>query len=97
MSTQIYCVKQRKYTDTKDLQARQTANGRYQLIGSCVECGSKKSKLVSKAEVEKLQQGGAIPAIIGMLAAPAIGALVSSIADKFLGNSTKGEGVKKKE
>ena len=42
----IYCLRQKKYTETKNEETIQTKNGRLIMKGICVECGAKKSKFV---------------------------------------------------
>jgi len=44
---QIYCVKCRKFTETRDVKHKTTKNNRQMLQGICVVCGMKKSKLIS--------------------------------------------------
>ena len=45
---QIYCVKCRKFTETRDVkQKKKTKNNRQMLQGICVVCGTKKSIFVS--------------------------------------------------
>ena len=44
---QIYCVKCRKFTETKDVKQKTTKNNRQMLQGICVICGTKKSKFIS--------------------------------------------------
>ena len=43
----IYCLRQKKYTETKNEETIQTKNGRLIMKGICVECGAKKSKFVN--------------------------------------------------
>ena len=44
---EIYCVKCRKFTETKNVGKLQTSNKRQLLQGICVVCGLKKSKFIS--------------------------------------------------
>ena len=44
---QIYCVKCRRFTETKDIKQITTRNNRQMLQGICVVCGTKKSKFIS--------------------------------------------------
>jgi len=44
---EIYCVKCRKFTETKNVGKLQTSNNRHLLQGICVVCGTKKSKFIS--------------------------------------------------
>jgi len=44
---QIYCVKCRKFTETRDVKQKTTKNNRQMLQGICVVCGTKKSKFMS--------------------------------------------------
>ena len=50
---EIYCVKCRKFTETKNVGKLQTSNNRELLQGICVVCGSKKSKLSDKEFLNK--------------------------------------------
>lgn len=42
----IYCLRQKKHTETKGEKTVQTKNGRLMMTGTCVECGAKKSRFV---------------------------------------------------
>ena len=44
---QIYCVKCRRFTETKDIKQITTKNNSQMLQGICVACGTKKSKFIS--------------------------------------------------
>jgi len=44
---QIYCVKCRKFTETRDVKQKTTENNCQMLQGICVVCGTKKSKFIS--------------------------------------------------
>ena len=44
---QIYCVKCRKFTETRDVKQKTTKNNCQMLQGICVVCGTKKSKFIS--------------------------------------------------
>ena len=44
---EIYCLKCRKFTETKNVEKVQTFNNRQLLQGICVVCGMKKSKFIS--------------------------------------------------
>jgi len=44
---QIYCVKCRRFTETRDVKQKTTKNNRQMLQGICVVCGTKKSKFIS--------------------------------------------------
>jgi len=44
---QIYCVKCRRFTETKDVKQITAKNNRQMLQGICVVCGTKKSKFIS--------------------------------------------------
>jgi len=44
---QIYCVKCRKFTETRDVKQKTTKNNRQMLQGIYVVCGTKKSKFIS--------------------------------------------------
>jgi len=44
---QIYCVKCREFTETRDVKQKTTKNNRQMLQGICVVCGMKKSKFIS--------------------------------------------------
>ena len=43
----IYCVKCRKFTETRDVKPKTTKNNHQMLQGICVVCGMKKSKFIS--------------------------------------------------
>jgi len=47
---QIYCVKCRKFTETRDVKQKTTKNNRQMLQGICVVCRMKKSKFISAGE-----------------------------------------------
>ena len=47
---QIYCVKCRRFTETKDIKQKTTKNNCLMLQGICVVCGKKKSKFISASE-----------------------------------------------
>ena len=47
---QIYCVKCRRFTETKDIKQKTTKNNCQMLQGICVVCGKKKSKFISASE-----------------------------------------------
>jgi len=42
----IYCVKSRRFTETKDVKQITTKNNRQMFQGICVVCGTKKSKFI---------------------------------------------------
>ena len=44
---QIYCVKFRKFTETRDVKQKTTKNNCQMLQGICVVCGTKNSKFIS--------------------------------------------------
>jgi len=44
---QIYCVKCRKFTETRDVKQKTTKNNCQMLQGICVVCGTKNSKFIS--------------------------------------------------
>ena len=44
---EIYCVKCRRFTETRDLQQITNKNNRQMLQGICVVCGTKNSKFIS--------------------------------------------------
>ena len=46
--TQIYCVKCKKFTNTKSEETVTTKNGRTRLIGICKTCNTKKGMFVSE-------------------------------------------------
>ena len=43
---QIYCVKCRRFTETKDIKQKTTKNNHQMLQDICVVCGKKKSKFI---------------------------------------------------
>jgi len=43
----MFCVKSRKFTETRDVKQKTTKNNRQMLQGICVVCGTKKSKFIS--------------------------------------------------
>ena len=43
----IYCVKCRKFTETRDVKPKTTKNNHQMLQGICVVCGTEKSKFIS--------------------------------------------------
>jgi len=49
---QIYCVKCRKFTETRDVKQKTTKNNRQMLQGICVVCGTKKSEFISASGKE---------------------------------------------
>jgi len=49
----IDCVKCKSFTETKDVKTKTAKNNRQMLQGTCVVCGTKKSKFVSRKKVEK--------------------------------------------
>jgi len=44
---QIYCVKCRKFTETREMKQKTTKNNHQMLQGICVVCETKKSKFIS--------------------------------------------------
>ena len=44
---EMYCVKCRKFMETRDVKQKTTKNNRQMLQGICVVCGTKKSKFYS--------------------------------------------------
>ena len=47
---QMYCVKCRRRTETRDIQNVDSKNGKPMLRGVCVECGTTKTQFVKKSE-----------------------------------------------
>lgn len=45
-TSEIYCLKCKAKTGTKDVSKHTTTNGRHMLKGICATCGKKKSKFV---------------------------------------------------
>jgi len=43
---EMYCVKCRQFTGTRDVKQKTTKNNRQMLQGICVVCGTKKSKFI---------------------------------------------------
>lgn len=82
---QVYCVKCKSKTNTKDIKYKMSKNNRPMINGTCMKCHRMKSQFISSDEANKLKTGGIIftlPAILGM--AGAIGSLAggaSSIAN----------------
>ena len=64
MSLQIYCLKERKYTNNVNPQYITTKNGRTILKAKCASCGKMKSKFVKglhiPATIKNTKKGGAI-------------------------------------
>ena len=49
-----YCLKYRKYTESKNLKVAKTKNGRIMLLSKCEVCNSKKSKFIKQQEASAL-------------------------------------------
>lgn len=72
----MYCVKCKSKTGTKEIKYKLTKNNRPMINGKCVKCSKMKSQFISSAEANKAKKGGIIftlPAILG--AVGAIGSL----------------------
>ena len=63
----IYCLKQKKYTETKNVKTVQAKNKRIMQKGVCVECGAKKNKFV---RADAVGSGFDIHSAIGKLPRP---------------------------
>ena len=48
--TKIYCLRQKKFTETKNEHNERTNNGKMRIVGICTECGSKKSKFIKASK-----------------------------------------------
>ena len=49
-----YCLKCRKYTESKDKKVSRTKNGRIIILSKCTVCDSKKSKFIKEQEASGL-------------------------------------------
>lgn len=56
----IYCVKCKSSTETKDLKLAKTKNNRPVVKGTCSTCGRKKCKFLSKNQFQEGQKGEGI-------------------------------------
>ena len=84
----IYCLRQKKYTETKNEETIQTKNGRLMMKGICVECGAKKSKFV------KSKIGGSfdIHSAIGKLPRPKNGFTPGKYKNSLVGEPSNNSG-----
>lgn len=80
-----YCVRCKSKTDSVQPSVEQTKNNRFRLKTKCVVCGTQKSTLISKQKLAQLQEGGFLPILAGLAAAP----LVSGLVGKLTGNGAK--------
>ena len=42
----IYCLRQKKYTETKNEHMVRSKNNKMRLVGECIECGANMSKFI---------------------------------------------------
>ena len=42
-----YCLKSKKYTESKDLQVSSTSNGKFMILSKCAICNSKNLNLLA--------------------------------------------------
>jgi len=52
---EIHCLKCKKKTDTLDPHPELTKNHRWTIKGTCAECSSKKSRIISDAQAQELE------------------------------------------
>jgi len=57
MNNDIFCVKCKRKTPTKNPKVVKTTNGRYRLVGECPKCGTMKSRFINAQHANGLLSG----------------------------------------
>lgn len=87
----IYCMKCKAKTANVDPAPTQLKNGRMAITCKCGKCGTKKFKASSPEEIQRLQKGGFLGALIG----PLISGLAGPLLGGLFGQKGSGRGKKK--
>lgn len=55
MALEGYCVKCKEKREMKDHKVSPTKRGTFMALGTCVKCGTKMAKIMSKEQAEKVK------------------------------------------